>query len=1262
MKPNSSRFHALLLRSSATALFAIACHAAQAATISKANNTTNLSLTGSWTGGIVPGATDIASWTSTVTGANSTVLGADLSWQGISVASPGGLVTIGAGNVLTLGSSGVDLSTATQNLTIDAGLSLPRGGQVWNVATGHTFTLTGALTHSAGATFTVDKSVNTGTVTASPALVNGIVGPWASITAAPAGDAYTTVTAGNLEPYTAGTQLTTTGAWGGMPSGGSATTNYDLTLSANPYATFGLARSANTVRYTGQGVGRQPGNTANADLFTMNGFMNAGLGTFTFGTAGNVANDRPYNVLVGANLELVLSPMTAGITFLNTIKNNTAGASAVTVSGRDIVTFSGVNAYTGPTTVADGTLLVNSAGAINTSSEITIRGAAAKFIHTSTVASTLPVTLTRGTLDGTGTVGAVTVGNGTGGILNHGNGGTGPLTIGSLSFGGAATVNATLTGGPAPFAVTGGLVTTPANGKVTLNITSTPLANGLHNVITAGSFGGAASDFLVSVVSGLNTRQSATPVLSGTNIAIQVSGDSPKWTGALSGNWIPGTQANPKNWKLITANTATDFIDGDNVLFDDTATGTTSLELSTDSITAGIIEFNNSSKNYSISSGPGNGIAVGSVIKNGTGALTINTVNNYTGGTTLNGGTLNLTTDGAFGAGAFTTGSGSAKSLNNTSGSPIALNGVTLQNWNDDFTFTGTNDLDFGSGTVNLAGGGTARAVNVTAGNLTVGEIKGTAHGFTKQGAGTLTLTSTGAGAAASNVTGALSVSGGTLQINRTGSAGTTSGDFNATGLSGTGTIVNGATDERWLIITNAGAETFNGTLANGDTGALGFNKLGAGTMTLGGTNTYSGATTLAGGTLVVAAPGALGLTSLLRFSNGTTVDLATDTDGAHVPPIAFGTTSTITVLTNRATAGAGINHTLTTQTGNNGLGGGTINVMNGANVTSGTGRVTFNHLGMGAGSVQTTTLNPTTANVTIGSAAKENNNISQTLGLGGTTSDNHVTGVISNGAVLTGGTNISVLKTGTSTWTLSGANTYTGSTTVNEGTLILTTASLVDTSAVVIGATGVLNLPHGLTDEVASLSINGVVKANGVYSATTDPGFITGSGKIRVGPPSASTYTSWASAVGLTTGVNDGTGQDADLDGSTNGTEFILGGLPLSGSNNPKIHQFIEDGSVDADTQKELIVTIAVPVGTSTFSAGAPASTATFEGYQIMVRGSTTLASFPVTVTPVAPITTGLQPAPVQGGVTYEYRSFSLDGSNGTTGKGFLQVGVTNP
>lgn len=86
------------------------------------------------------------------------------------------------------------------------------------------------------------------------------------------------------------------------------------------------------------------------------------------------------------------------------------------------------------------------------------------------------------------------------------------------------------------------------------------------------------------------------------------------------------------------------------------------------------------------------------------------------------------------------------------------------------------------------------------------------------------------------------------------------------------------------------------------------------------------------------------------------------------------------------------------------------------------------------------------------------------------------------------------------------------------------------------------------------------------------------------------------------------------------------------------------------------------MPAGTPAFPVGSPASAVVFEGFGLAVRGSTDLATFPVVVNPVDPFVTGLPAAPVQGGITYEYRSFSLEGSNGTAGKGFLQVNVTNP
>jgi hypothetical protein len=120
-------------------------------------------------------------------------------------------------------------------------------------------------------------------------------------------------------------------------------------------------------------------------------------------------------------------------------------------------------------------------------------------------------------------------------------------------------------------------------------------------------------------------------------------------------------------------------------------------------------------------------------------------------------------------------------------------------------------------------------------------------------------------------------------------------------------------------------------------------------------------------------------------------------------------------------------------------------------------------------------------------------------------------------------------------------------------GTLSLTNAVLADTAAVVIEAAGVLNLPHGATDMVGSLTINGVLKGNGLYSAATDPGFITGTGKLQVGTVTG--YAAWVSGFPFTAGVNDGATQDADGDGIPNVFEYVFGGIPAgTGSSDPSI------------------------------------------------------------------------------------------------------------
>lgn len=115
--------------------FTPALHAAE---IAKANNADALNIGSSWSLGTAPTATDVALWDSTVLAANGAALGADTTWQGLKVTNPGGLVTIGAdSNVLTLGTSGIDLSAATQNLYLNgATTAVGANNQTWNIATG----------------------------------------------------------------------------------------------------------------------------------------------------------------------------------------------------------------------------------------------------------------------------------------------------------------------------------------------------------------------------------------------------------------------------------------------------------------------------------------------------------------------------------------------------------------------------------------------------------------------------------------------------------------------------------------------------------------------------------------------------------------------------------------------------------------------------------------------------------------------------------------------------------------------------------------------------------------------------------------------------------------------------------------------------------------------------------------------------------------------------------------------------------------------
>jgi autotransporter-associated beta strand protein len=263
---------------------------AQAPVINKANNAGALNLGTSWVGGVAPVGTDIAQWEATVTGANSTVLGADQSWLGIKILNPGGAVTIGGGNLLTLGASGVDMSAATQNLALNANVDLG-AAQTWRVATGRTLTVGGvigdslltgsALTKLSGGTLTLTRS---NTYAGATNLLGGVT----NLNFSPA---TTTDIVGASSPVTIGnTALNVNGAAGGTNSQSFISTALSAGLSsvnvANGSGGGSMTLNLGTVTTQIGGVLRFSGPA------TQDGLSNpvAATGTITAGTIAAEAN------------------------------------------------------------------------------------------------------------------------------------------------------------------------------------------------------------------------------------------------------------------------------------------------------------------------------------------------------------------------------------------------------------------------------------------------------------------------------------------------------------------------------------------------------------------------------------------------------------------------------------------------------------------------------------------------------------------------------------------------------------------------------------------------------------------------------------------------------------------------------------------------------------------------------------------------------------------------------------------------------------
>ena len=330
----------------------------------------------------------------------------------------------------------------------------------------------------------------------------------------------------------------------------------DQALIAPPTGSSGVSASGLTVSGTGYiGTPRV--------IITNDALDTTGVGSTavaTIDSSGNLTGITITNPGVGYSLVPTFTLVgggngnTGAIGGAATLVANTSGGMTFAGSGSGVTTLNSVNTYTGPTTVSSGTLLMGPSGSINTSSNIIINGSGARLAQNSFTSLTPAVTVTNGTLDGTGTVASVvTVGNGTGGIIANGGGGTGALTIDTLTFSGVASMNLNNnSSSTTPLIVTTNLNTNAlSSNKITINASNSDSywTAGVYNLVSYTNITGAGfSAFQLGTVSGLNAARNQLASLTNVsgNIAMTITGENPVWTGLKSGDWTTGAVQHPR--------------------------------------------------------------------------------------------------------------------------------------------------------------------------------------------------------------------------------------------------------------------------------------------------------------------------------------------------------------------------------------------------------------------------------------------------------------------------------------------------------------------------------------------------------------------------------------------------------------------------------------------------------------------------------------------------------------------------------------------
>ncbi len=927
-----------------------------------------------------------------------------------------------------------------------------------------------------------------------------------------------------------------------------------------------------------------------------------------------------------------------------TLSGVISGAGSLTMGGNGTVTLSGANTYTGTTTITAGTLKVGSGYALGNSSggAISVASLAVLDLNGFSLVNTNNLTL-----NGTGinNGGALTTSS-TGVAISN------PIVLASdTSIGSSNSANLNLSGvisGAGNLTKIGSANST-FSGANTYTGTTTVSGTGILAISHAQGLGSTDGGTIVSstgrlLINGLNVGAEAI-TLSGGSLEVQSGTSSLSGTVTLTANSsfrvdsgaqltlsgiVSGTGRLTKTSGATVGNYGTLVLTGTNTYSGGTTISAGTLQLGAGGTTGSIVGnvTNNATLAFSRSDDVTYAGAIsgtGAVTKLAANTLTLSGTHTYTGGTTINGGSLK---DGVaqrtdpFGSGTITINSGGTLFGERTtfSNSMVISGGTVRDNNGFGGTYSGTFSL---LGDLSIAGANSISFTGAISGPGGINNI------------GTVTTKLLGS----NTYSGTTTITAGIVRVGPT-----------TAGTLGTGNVINNSTLEFNRTDTHSVSNVISGS------GSV--TKLGTGTLILTGANTYTGATTVSAGTLAISHASGLGGTGAgagTTVASGATLDLQGVTVGAETLTLNGGTLATSTgssslsgdvaMGANSTASVAGSQLNLSgvvsgtgfslTKTGSGSL------IVSGANTYSGGTTISAGTLQLGAGGATGSILGNVTNNATLafnrsvdvtfvgaisgtGAVTKlaantltftGNNSYSGgttisagTLQVGTGNTTGSITGDISNSGALTfnraddltysgaiGGSG-SVTKLAAGVLTLSGANTYTGITTISVGTLKAGNATAFGAGAISVTSGAALDLNGQTMTSTGALTLRstgidgGGALLNSSSTGATYAGLLTlgaassivgGAGMIAL----SNTGTITGATYGLTLGGSQG-GGIASIIGTTSGTlnKEGAGTWTLSGANT-------YTGST-AVTGGGLIITNATGLGTTaggtTVSSGA--------------------------------------------------------------------------